>query len=63
MKFTWLSSKSLLFAAYIFECIFGSIKCNLRYILHQIQLNKYDEAEYQIGTMFYFQLGLYFAFT
>ena len=47
MKFTWLSSESSLIAAYIFEGIFGSLKCNIRYILHQIQENKHDESEYQ----------------
>ena len=49
MKFTWLSSESALIAAYIFLGIFGSLKCNIRYILHQIQQNKHDETEYQIA--------------
>ena len=48
MKFTWLSSESSLIAAYIFEGIFGPLKCNTRYILHQIQQNKHDETGYLI---------------
>ena len=50
MMFTWLSSESALNAAYIFEGIFGSLKCNIRFILHQIQQNKHDETEYQIAS-------------
>ena len=50
MKFTWLSSESSLIAAYIFEGLFASLKCNIRYILHQIQQNKHDETEYQIAS-------------
>ena len=67
MKFTWLSSESSLIAAYIFEGIFGPLKCNIRYILHQIQQNKHNGTEYQIASsesvLCYFQLGLNFAFT
>ena len=36
MKFTWLSSESSLIAAYVFEGIVGSFKCDIHYILHQI---------------------------
>ena len=50
MKFTWLSAESSLIAAYIFEGMFGSLKCNIRYILHQIQQNKHVETEYQISS-------------
>ena len=50
MKFTWLSSESSLIAAYIFEGIFGPLKCNIRYMLYQIQQNKHDETEYQITS-------------
>ena len=50
MKFTWLSSESSLIAAYIFEGIIGSLKCDIHYILHQIQQNKHDETEYQIAS-------------
>ena len=50
MKFTWLSSVSSLIAAYIFEGIFGSLKCNIRYILHKIKKNKHDETEYEIAS-------------
>ena len=50
MQFTWLSSESSRIAAYIFECIFGSLKCNIRYILHQIQHNRHDENEYKIAS-------------
>ena len=67
MKFTWLSSESTLIAAYIFEGIFGSLKCYIRYILHQIHQNKHDETEYQVASsesvLFLFLFGLYFAFT
>ena len=50
MKFTWLSSESSLIVAYIFEGIFWFLKCNICYILHQIQQNKHDETEYQIAS-------------
>ena len=50
MKFTWLFSESSLIAAYIFQGIFGSLKRNIRYILHQIQQNKYEETKYQIAS-------------
>ena len=49
MKLTWLSSESSLISAYIFEGIFGYLKCNKRYLLHQIQQNKHDRTEYQIA--------------
>ena len=49
MMFTRLSSESSLIAAYIFEGIFGFLKCNIRYILHQIQQNKHDETDDQIA--------------
>ena len=50
MKFTWLSSESSLIAAYIFEGIFGSLKCNICYIFYQIQQIKHDDTEYQIDS-------------
>ena len=50
MKFNWLSLESSLIVAYIFECIFWSLKGNIRYILHQIQQNIYEETEYQIAS-------------
>ena len=49
MKLTWISSESSLILAYIFDGIFWSLKCNICYILHQIQ-NKHDESEYQIAS-------------
>ena len=50
MKFTWLSSELSFIAAYIFEGIYGSLECNVHYILHQIQQNKHVETEYQIAS-------------
>ena len=50
MKFTLLSSESSLIAEYIFEGKFGSLECNIWYILHQIQQNKHDETEYQLAS-------------
>ena len=58
MKFTRLSSESPFIAAYIFEGLFGPLRGNIRYMLHQIQQNRHDETESKIASLLYFQLGL-----
>ena len=50
MKFTWSSAKSPFIAAYIFEGLFGPIRCSIRYMLHQIQQNRHDETESKIAS-------------
>ena len=45
MKFTWLPSELPFMAANTFEGLSGPLRCNIRYMLHQIQQNRHDETE------------------
>ena len=45
-----LSSELSLIAACIFEGIVKSLKCNIRYILHQIQQKRHDDTECKIAS-------------
>ena len=43
--------KILFFGKKIAQVWAVTLKCNIRYILHQIQQNRYDETEYKIASL------------
>ena len=51
MKFTLLSLESSYTTKYIFEGLYGPLRCNMRYTVHQIHQNRHGMTESKIASL------------